>query len=219
TGQLMRPMGELLYDKAIEYFSVQARALAEGGADGIHIETMSDLLEVKAAIVGAKQSTNLPVTATMSFDMHGRTMMGVQPEKAVKEISELDIDAIGVNCGRTLDENLTSITAMRTAAPTATLIAKPNAGLPKMDGNVEAVYDVTPEIMADYALKFAKQHVKMLGACCGSTPVHITAVKEALANYEQPPLDVVLAENEAALAVAGGEGGQKERRRGNRRRR
>ena len=106
--------------------------------------------------------------------------MGVRPEEAVKALRELDVVAIGVNCGNTLEENLMAVTEMRTAAPDVTLIAKPNAGLPRMEDTVEVVYDVTPEIMAEYALKFGTQHIKMLGGCCGSTPDHIAAVKEVL---------------------------------------
>lgn len=198
TGLLMEPMGELTYEKAVEYFAEQAAALAEGGADGIHIETMSDLSEAKAAIVGAKQATDLPVTVTMSFDMHGRTMMGVHPEDAVKELWAMDVLAVGVNCGRTLEENLQALTAMRAAAPKVTLIAKPNAGLPHMENGIEAVYDITPEIMADYAIKFGDQRIKMLGGCCGSTPDHIKAIKEVMTNFELPSLEQVVAAHEDA---------------------
>jgi len=123
----------------------------------------------------------LPVTVTMSFDSHGRTMMGVKPEAAVTFLLNLGVAAVGVNCGRTLEENLVALTAMRQAAPEATLIAKPNAGLPRMEAGGEIVYDVTPEVMADYALKFKTLGVKMFGGCCGSNPAHIAAVKNALA--------------------------------------
>jgi len=216
TGELMEPMGELTFDKAVEYFAEQTAALVEGGVDGIHVETMSDLNEAKAAITGAHQATDLPVTVTMSFDMHGRTMMGVKPEDAVKELWAMDVLAVGVNCGRTLSENLAAIIAMRTAAPDVTLIAKPNAGLPRMEGDVNAVYDITPEIMAEYALKFGEQHVKMLGGCCGSTPAHIAAAKEALATYEPPPLETVLVQNKVAQSE---QPGAKKRRSSRRRER
>ncbi len=209
TGLLMEPMGELTYEKAVEYFAEQASALAEGGADCIYIETMSDLQEAKAAIAGAHQVTNLPVTVTMSFDMHGRTMMGVKPEEAVQELWAMDVLAVGVNCGRTLEENLVAVTAMRTVAPDVTLIAKPNAGLPRMEEAGEVVYDVTPEIVAEYALKFGAQHIKMFGGCCGSNPSHITATKKALKNFSPPPLETVLAQNPA---TNGNENSQTNRR-------
>jgi len=180
TGLMMAPMGPLTADKAVATFAEQAASLAEGGVDGIHIETMSDLNEAKAAIAGARQATGLPITITMSFDTFGRTMMGVRPEEAVQELWAQDVLAVGVNCGRTLEENLQAVTAMRDTMPDVTLIAKPNAGLPRMEGQTEIVYDVTSEIMAEYALKFAEVGVKLLGACCGSTPDHIKAMKAAL---------------------------------------
>jgi len=179
TGQLMEPMGTLTYDDAVAVFAEQAAALAEGGVDAILIETMSDLNEAKAAIEGARQVTELPILVTMSFDTHGRTMMGVKPVDAVKELWAMGVDAVGANCGRTLSENLEAIQQMRKALPEATLMAKPNAGLPRMEG-IESVYDVTPEIMADYAEKFAALDVKIFGGCCGSTPEHIKAVSHTL---------------------------------------
>lgn len=212
TGLLMEPMGDLTFEKAVEYFAEQAAALTEGGVDGIHIETLSDLQETRAAIVGAHQATDLPVTVTMSFDMHGRTMMGVRPEEAVKALQDLDVVAVGVNCGNTLEDNLAAVTAMRAAAPDVLLIAKPNAGLPRMEDTVEVVYDVTPEIMADYALKFGSQHVKMLGGCCGSTPAHITAVREALENFTPPPLETILAQNQDYRSDNGSRAGRRNRR-------
>jgi 5-methyltetrahydrofolate--homocysteine methyltransferase len=179
TGQLMEPMGTLTYDDAVAVFAEQAAALAEGGVDAILVETMSDLNEAKAAIEGARQVTELPILVTMSFDTHGRTMMGVKPVDAVKELWAMGVDAVGANCGRTLSENLEAIQQMREALPEATLMAKPNAGLPRMEG-VESVYDVTPEIMAEYAEKFAALDVKIFGGCCGSTPEHIKAVSRTL---------------------------------------
>lgn len=180
TGLLMDPMGPLSYDEAVTYFAEQAAGLVDGGVHGLHVETMSDLQEAKAAIEGAQRVTDLPVTVTMSFDTHGRTMMGVKPEAAVKFLLSLGVVAVGVNCGRTLEENLVAVTAMRQVAPDATLIAKPNAGLPRVEAAGEIVYDVTPKVMADYALKFKAQGVKMFGGCCGSNPAHISAVKKAL---------------------------------------
>jgi 5-methyltetrahydrofolate--homocysteine methyltransferase len=178
---------------------------------------MSDLREIQAAITAAQQATNLPVTATMSFDMHGRTMMGVRPEAAVKALWPMGVLAVGVNCGRTLEENLVALTAMRTAMPEATLLAKPNAGLPRVE-DMEAIYEVTPEIMAGYAVKFAAQHVKMLGGCCGSNPSHIRAIKEELKAFMPPPLELILAQNLAANGTNGAaQADQRQRRRERRR--
>jgi 5-methyltetrahydrofolate--homocysteine methyltransferase len=179
TGQLLEPMGTLSFDQAQSIFAEQAAALAEGGVDALLIETMSDLDETKAAIGGARQVTDLPILVTMSFDTHGRTMMGVKPADAAHELWALGADVIGANCGRTLSETLEAIRQMRQAVPAATLMAKPNAGLPHLEGG-ESVFDVTPEIMADYARQFADLDVKIFGGCCGSTPDHIRAAAQAL---------------------------------------
>lgn len=178
-GELLAPFGSISYEDAVVAFSEQAAALAEGDVDGILIETMSDLEEAKAAVEGVRRVTDLPVLVTMSFDTHGRTMMGVTPAQAAHELWASNVNVIGANCGRSLPENLEAIRAMREAEPEAILMAKPNAGLPHTEGDTLR-YDVTPEIMADYALRFAALGVKIFGGCCGSTPEHIRAVVHAL---------------------------------------
>jgi 5-methyltetrahydrofolate--homocysteine methyltransferase len=178
TGQFLKPLGPLSLAEAQAAFAEQAAALAEGGVDGLVIETFSDLNEAKAAIAGA-QPTGLPILVTMSFDTHGRTMMGVKPAAAAQALWALGVAAVGANCGRTLSETLTAIQAMRQAVPEAVLMAKPNAGLPHA-AEAGAVYDVTPQVLAEYALQFAAQGVKVLGACCGSTPEHIRAIAQTL---------------------------------------
>jgi 5-methyltetrahydrofolate--homocysteine methyltransferase len=179
TGQLLKPFGPLVPADAVDAFSEQAAALAEGDADAILIETMSDLNEAKLAIEGVRKAVGLPIIVTFSFDTRGHTMMGVKPALAAREIWSMGVSAIGANCGRTLSETLTAIQAMRQAMPEAVLMAKPNAGLPHVDGG-DLVYDVTSEIMAKYAQKFAAEGVKIFGGCCGSTPEHIKAVAKTL---------------------------------------
>jgi 5-methyltetrahydrofolate--homocysteine methyltransferase len=179
TGELMKPLGTLSYVVALEAFAEQAEALAEGGADAILVETMSDLNEAKAAIVGAKQATDLPILCTLSFDTQRHTMMGVSPRRAAKEMWPLGLVAIGGNCGKTLDDMEEVLRQMGKAVPEAMLMAKPNAGLPRLvDG--QAVYDVTPQVMAEYALRYAELGAKIIGGCCGSTPAHIKAMAAAL---------------------------------------
>jgi 5-methyltetrahydrofolate--homocysteine methyltransferase len=181
TGQLLKPYGKLSFEDTVDAFYEQARGLADGGVDAILIETMSDLNEAKAALQAVRKVTSLPVLITMSFDTHGRTMMGVKPETAARELWSLNIDVIGANCGRTLSETLEAILEMRQAVPEATLMAKPNAGLPHRDAE-DTVFDITPDIMADYAVKFVEGGVKIFGGCCGSTPEHIKAVAAVLKN-------------------------------------
>jgi 5-methyltetrahydrofolate--homocysteine methyltransferase len=181
TGELMKPLGTLSYAVAVEAFTEQAEALAEGGVDAILVETMSDLNEAKAAIEGAKRATDLPILCTMSFDTQRHTMMGVSPRQAVKELWPLGLVAVGGNCGHTLDDMEEVLRRMRVAVPEATLMAKPNAGLPRLvDG--QAIYDVTPQIMAEYALRYVELGAKIVGGCCGNTPAHIKAMAAALAS-------------------------------------
>jgi 5-methyltetrahydrofolate--homocysteine methyltransferase len=182
TGEMLAPLGQLTYEDAVAAFAEQAGALAEGGADAILVETMSDLKEAEAAVAGTKRATSLPVLVTMSFDTKGRTMMGVKPAQAAETLWGLDVTVVGANCGRTLSETLDAVRAMRETVPDATLMAKPNAGLPHTEDGA-LVYDVTPAVMAEYALKFVDLGVKIFGGCCGSTPDHIRAVVEALRPY------------------------------------
>jgi len=180
TGEMMQPLGALSFEEAVAAFAEQASALAEGGVDAILIETMSDLEEVRAAVEGVRKATDLPLLVTLSFDTRGRTMMGVKPERAAKALLSLGVDVMGANCGRTLSETLEAVLKMRAVAPDATLMAKPNAGLPHAEGG-DLVYDVTPEIMAEYARRFVEEAgVRIFGGCCGSTPDHIRAVVTAL---------------------------------------
>ena len=180
TGQLFEPMGSLTFEEAKAAFAEQAKGLAEGGVDIFWVETMSDLNEVKAAVEGARSVSDLPIVTTMSFDTHGHTMMGVSPVKAIETLGELDVIAIGANCGTGSDELEVAVKAMREAKPNAIIVAKANAGLPQVVRGGEIVYNGTPEVMAQYARNVRDMGVTMIGGCCGSTPRHIRAMAEAL---------------------------------------
>jgi methionine synthase I (cobalamin-dependent) len=179
TGELLEPMGTMTFEEAKAAFAEQAGALAEGGVDVLWIETMSDLNEVKAAIEGAQSVSDLPLVATMTFDTHGHTMMGVKPEQAVEFLKAYDLTAIGANCGNGPGEIEAVVTAMRTVAPDVPLIAKANAGIPHWEGS-ELRYDGTPEVMANYAARVRDLGANLIGGCCGNTPAHIQAMAEAL---------------------------------------
>jgi methionine synthase I (cobalamin-dependent) len=179
SGQLFEPMGTLTFENAVRAFQEQASGLAEGGIDLFWIETMSDLDEVKAAVAGIRKVSQLPIAATMSFDTHGHTMMGVNPARAVQELAELDLIAIGANCGTGSDELIEAIRAMRSASPKTTLIAKANAGIPKVVAG-EVVYDASPEAMGVYAREVFEAGAQLIGGCCGNTPAHVQAMAAAL---------------------------------------
>jgi 5-methyltetrahydrofolate--homocysteine methyltransferase len=183
TGEMMAPIGPLTYEAAVELFAEQAQALAAGGADCIYIETMSDLNEAKAAVEGARQACDLPVFCTFSFDTHGRTSMGVSPTQAAQAMSAMGVAVIGANCGHAPEEVLDILPQMHQAAPDAYLIAKPNAGIPHMVKR-QVVYDATPERMAELALRYVELGARIVGACCGSSPAHIAAIREAVMRDE-----------------------------------
>jgi 5-methyltetrahydrofolate--homocysteine methyltransferase len=179
TGELLEPFGTMVFEDARAAFAEQAAALADGGVDVLWIETMSDLNEVKAAIEGARSVSDLPMVATMTFDTHGRTMMGVKPEQAVEFLRAYDLTAIGGNCGNGPGEIEAVVSAMRAIAPDIPLIAKANAGIPRWEG-AELKYDGTPEVMACYAQRVHELGARLIGGCCGNTPTHIAAMAEAL---------------------------------------
>lgn len=198
SGELLVPMGTMSYDDAKAAFAEQARGLAEGGADMLWIETMSDLNEVTAAIEGVRSVCDLPIAATLSFDTNTRTMMGVTPVKAVLELSKWDLIAIGANCGANLPDTEAAVAAMHAADPSVTLIAKANAGIPRWEDSALA-YDGTPAVMAGYARRVHQAGARLVGACCGSTPAHIQMMCRALADPTMmtapiPGLQLVAAE-------------------------
>ncbi|PWH17287.1 MAG: hypothetical protein DDG59_08225 [Anaerolineae bacterium] len=179
TGELMTPLGKLTFEDAVQAFAEQAAGLSSGGVDVIWIETMADLQEVKAAVQGARSVTRLPIAVTMTFESRGRTMMGVTPEQLVQLAQELELSAVGANCGKGPQELEAVIERMQRAGCQLPIIAKANAGIPKLvDGKV--VYDGSPEIMAEHAQTVRHHGAKLIGACCGSSPEHIREMRQAL---------------------------------------
>jgi 5-methyltetrahydrofolate--homocysteine methyltransferase len=182
TGQVLLPYGEMSFEEARAAFAEQAAALIGAGVDLIWIETMADLEEVRAAVEGVRQvSQDIPIMTTMTFDTHGRTMMGVTPEKAVTTLASFGATAVGGNCGNGPDEILGVIEKMHATSPDALLVAKSNAGVPTLVAG-RPVYAASPADMAEYAVKVYNAGARIIGACCGSTPDHIKAIALALAS-------------------------------------
>lgn len=185
SGEILAPLGTLDYEVAVEAFREQAASLIAGGVDGIWIETMSDLTEIKAAIEGVRRaSPGIALIATMTFDTRGRTMMGVTPEDAVTSLLAWGADAVGGNCGNGPDELVPVIAKMRAVAPDAILVAKSNAGMPELV-DMRAVYKAEPSVMATYAAEYRAAGATIIGACCGSTPSHLRAMGDVLRS--EPP--------------------------------
>ncbi|MCL7453951.1 MAG: homocysteine S-methyltransferase family protein [Anaerolineae bacterium] len=180
TGEMMAPLGRLTYEAAVDAFAEQARGLAAGGVDCIYVETMSDLNEARAAVEGAQQASDLPLFVTFSFDTHGRTGMGVTPAHAAGTMAGMGVAGVGANCGHAPEEVLDFLPQMQEAAPGLYLIAKPNAGIPRLVKR-QAVYDAGPERMADLARQYVELGASIVGACCGSSPEHIAAIRQAVA--------------------------------------
>lgn len=182
TGQMLVPYGMLEFDEAVNAFCEQAEALVAGGVDVLWIETMSDLEEVRAAVEGCRcVAPGFPIVTTLTFDTNGRTMMGVTPEQALQTLNEFGVLALGGNCGNGPAEIEGTVERMHAANPETVLVAKANAGLPRMVGD-HAVYDATPEVMADYARRVQGLGARIIGACCGSTPDHIRAIAAAVSD-------------------------------------
>lgn len=177
-GALLEPFGEISFDEAYAMYAEIMEAGAAAGADLILIETVSDLLEAKAALLAAKERTDLPVFVTMTFGEDGRTFLGVDPAAAAVTLTSLGADVIGINCSagpRELRPVLQEF-LRHTHLP---VMIQPNAGLPRLEDG-ETVYDVAPEEFAQWADLFLEDGAAILGGCCGTTPDHIRALRALL---------------------------------------
>lgn len=179
TGKLLKPMGELDFEEAVDIFAQMINA-GKDGSDIVLIETMSDTYEIKAAVLAAKENCALPVFVTMIFDEKGRLLTGADVKTAVTMLEGLGVDAIGFNCGLGPAETLPLVEEIRkwTSLP---VIVQPNAGLPE-SVNGKTVYNVSPADFARDMKKAANIGVSYLGGCCGTTPEHIKAMIEACRN-------------------------------------
>ena len=178
TGLLMEPLGDLTAAAAADAYAEQAAALSGAGVDLLLLETFFALDEALAAIEGIRRASSLPLVVSFSFDQGSRTMMGLSPTKMVEAIRPLGVAAIGANCGRSLadmERVVSELAALNAGIP---LWIKPNAGLPRMVGEV-ARYDTGPAEMAEYARRFIEAGAEVVGGCCGSSPEHIGAIARA----------------------------------------
>ena len=175
TGLLMEPLGELTPAAAADAYAEQAAALSQGGVDVLLLETFFALDEAVAAIEGVRRSSALPLVVSVSFDRGTRTMMGLSPTRVIESIGPLDVAAIGANCGRSLEDMeqvVHEFTSVKAGIP---LWIKPNAGLPRMVGDI-ARYDTAPAEMAEFARRFIDAGAQVVGGCCGSSPEHVRAI-------------------------------------------
>lgn len=185
TGKLLQPLGDLSFEEAYEAFAEVMEYGEAAGVDLVHIETMSDTYEVKAAVLAAKEHTKLPVFATMIFDEKGKLLTGADPVAVVALLEGLRVDALGINCGMGPEQMLPILEKIRQYC-SIPIIVKPNAGLPKQKDGV-TYYDIEPQMFADSLKKIVAGGASVVGGCCGTTPDHIRAMVNLCKGMEIVP--------------------------------
>uniref|UniRef100_A0A831UBM1 Methionine synthase n=1 Tax=Geobacter metallireducens TaxID=28232 RepID=A0A831UBM1_GEOME len=209
TGLFVEPVGEVTFDAMAGFFREQAAPLIDAGADLITLETFLDIKEIRAAVIAIRElSPTIPIIAQLTFDNEGRTVLGTPPEAAAVTLAAAGADVVGSNCGLGPDGICAVMGAMRevTRLP---LISQANAGLPKLvDGRT--VFPGTPDDMTAFHDRMLELNVRIIGGCCGTTPAHIRAIKEALAGRDQswrdcgPPAGVTFLSSRTSVVSLGG---------------
>lgn len=186
TGKLLKPMGTLDFEEAVSVYAQVVKAGVKAGADLILIETMSDTYELKAAVLAAKENSDLPVVATVVFDESHKMLTGATPEVVVALLEGLRVDAIGMNCGLG-PKQMKPIFEKMARCASIPLVITPNAGLPRSE-NGKTVYDVTPEEFAEDVEEIIDMGAFFAGGCCGTTPAHIKALTSRCGKKKPLPL-------------------------------
>jgi 5-methyltetrahydrofolate--homocysteine methyltransferase len=205
TGRFLLPVGDAGFDEMVEIFGEQVRAFASAGADLITLETFLDIAELRAAVIACREFSSLPVMAMMTFEDGGRTVLGTSPQAAAVTLDGLQVDVIGSNCGHGIEGIFQVLEQMRTVT-SRPLIAQPNAGLPQLvDGRT--VFTATPEEMIGCHEQLVALGVRVIGGCCGTTPAHIRAMRQALEgldlNWTPPARRCFLSSRAQAVEVGG----------------
>ncbi len=178
-GVRLAPFGRVQPEQAHQAFTEQIESLVEAGIDLLILETFSDLYEIHEAIAAAKQFAPLPVVASMTFTRDDRTLLGDSPAQAARILLEAGADVIGVNCSGGPAQAWRILRLMKSAAPAARLSVMPNAGWPEQVGG-RIMYPANPDYFGEYALAFCEAGASLVGGCCGTTPAHIAAMRQAL---------------------------------------
>jgi 5-methyltetrahydrofolate--homocysteine methyltransferase len=184
-GKYLKPIGSLDFSPAYQTFAEQVRCLAAAAVDLLIIETMSDIREARAAMMAARENFAGPIIAQMTFADGRNTVTGTDPLTALTVFEALDADAFGINCSTGPEEILSAISEVldKTLLP---LCVEPNAGMPRIHEG-RTCFPASPEHLAEYAVKFAKSGVNLIGACCGAGPDHIRAIAAALKGMSPIP--------------------------------
>jgi 5-methyltetrahydrofolate--homocysteine methyltransferase len=183
TGKLLKPYGPLAEDEAYAAFKEQASLLAEGGVDGFIVETMVDLREALAAVRAVREVSDLPVLASVSFTTAGnggRTIMGNTAQDCARALAEAGACAVGANCGSLDPFEMAAVIALMSEVASVPLIAQPNAGKGRLVDK-RLVFDMPPATFAAGVEACVKAGARLVGGCCGTSPAHIKAMVELLA--------------------------------------
>lgn len=176
TGEMMQPFGSMSEEQAFEIYSEQAQVLISTGIDLLVIETQFDLSEAQTAVKAVRSvSGDIALVCSFSYDRGVRTMMGVKPGQMAETFNQLEVDALGINCGKSLEDNLSVLKTLKenTDKP---IWFKPNAGLPTSNADGTTSYDVTPEMMGSHVPEWIATGARLMGGCCGTSPEHLTAI-------------------------------------------
>lgn len=186
TGRQLYPIGKLMPEELIKVYKEQIRCLVKAGVDLLVVETMMSLAEARAALIAVKETCNLPVIISMTYNEDGRTLYGTDPETAVVVLQSLGADVIGINCSTGPEEMIPLVERMKKYA-NIPILAKPNAGMPELvDG--ETIYAMTPEQFAEYGRRLVEAGAGIIGGCCGTTKEHITALAQTVRLMEVPEI-------------------------------
>ncbi len=206
TGRQLYPLGEMLFEELVQIYKEQVRVIADAGADLFFVETMMSLQECRAAVLAVRETCDLPVLVSLTYNEDGRTLYGTDPKTAVVVLQSLGADAVGMNCSTGPYDMLGPVKEMAEYAAVP-ILAKPNAGMPELENGV-TIYRMEPEEFAAAGRELVRAGVSIIGGCCGTTPAHIRALKDAVKGIApQKPLQrfrrVLASERKSVEIVAG----------------
>ncbi|MCE5212560.1 MAG: homocysteine S-methyltransferase family protein [Deltaproteobacteria bacterium] len=185
TGLFIEPFGTLPFEEAVDAFKEQARGLIDGGCDLIVIETMIDIQEARAALLAVKELADIFTIVSMTYEKDGHTLGGTPPQSALITLQSLGADAVGCNCSAGPEQMIDLVAAMQPYA-TVPLLAKPNAGMPKLSGG-QTIFEMDAKTFASFGASLVRTGANMLGGCCGTTPEHIRALARAIGRRKPVP--------------------------------
>ena len=185
-GALLRPLGTLSFDEAYDLFAEEVRAGVAAGVDLFIIETMTDLAEIKAAVLACRENSDLPVFATMTFEEDGRTFLGTSPEVAAITLDAIGADVLGINCSQGPAE-LRGLAARMLTVTDKPVMVQANAGLPHVDDDGNTVFDIQAPEYAEAVAGMIADGVSVVGGCCGTTPAHMAALRTLIDNHAPGP--------------------------------